>query len=91
MFTISKTTLLGNLGSDVQIEYLTNGTAKATFSLATHKSWIDQSTQERREHTEWHRIKVFGKKAEIAGEYLKKGSRVYLEGENVTSSWKDNV
>lgn len=85
---INKVILVGNLGADPELRYTPGGAAVATFSVATSESWKDKdgNTQER---TEWHRIVVWNKLAEIAGEYLKKGSQVYLEGRLTTRNWQD--
>lgn len=76
---INKTILVGNLGADPDVKYLKNGTAVSTFSVATTETWNDHDGN-RQENTQWHRISAFGKLAEICSEYLKKGSRVYIEG-----------
>ena len=76
---INKAIVLGNLGKDPEIRYAANGNAIASFSIATSESWKDKNSGEKVEKTEWHRISAFGKLAEIIGEYLKKGSQVYIE------------
>lgn len=86
---INKVILLGNLGNDPEIRYTPNGGAIANLSIATSESWKDRNTGERREKTEWHRVVIFGKLAEIAGKYLRKGSQVYLEGKLQTRKWQD--
>ncbi|WP_334326551.1 single-stranded DNA-binding protein [Gilliamella apicola] len=86
---INKVILVGNLGQDPEVRYMPNGNAVANFSVATSESWKDKQTGESREKTEWHRIVVFGKLAEIAGEYIKKGTQVYLEGQLQTRKWQD--
>ncbi|MCO6550680.1 MAG: single-stranded DNA-binding protein [Gilliamella sp.] len=86
---INKVILVGNLGQDPEVRYMPNGNAVANFSVATSETWKDKQTNETRDRTEWHRIVVFGKLAEIAGEYLKKGSQVYLEGQLQTRKWQD--
>ncbi|QHJ84923.1 MAG: hypothetical protein [Bacteriophage sp.] len=88
---INKVILVGNLGQDPEVRYLSNGSAVANFSIATSESWKDKQTNEMRDRTEWHRIVVFGKLAEIAGEYLKKGSQVYIEGQLQTRKWQDQT
>lgn len=89
---VNKVILVGKLGNDPEIRYMNNGGAVANFSVATSESWRDKSTGENKEVTEWHRVVIFGKLAEIAGEYLKKGSQVYLEGQLKTRKWeKDGV
>ncbi|MGH8106913.1 MAG: single-stranded DNA-binding protein, partial [Arenimonas sp.] len=77
---INKVILVGNLGNDPEVRYSQSGSAMTTISIATSESWKDKATGEQKERTEWHRVKFFGKLAEIAGEYLKKGSQVYVEG-----------
>jgi single-strand DNA-binding protein len=85
---VNKVILVGNLGKDPEVRYTQNGKAVTTLALATSESWKDQSGQIQ-EKTEWHRISIFGKLAEIAGEYLKKGSQVYIEGKLQTSKWQN--
>lgn len=87
---INKVILLGNLGSAPEIRYTQNGDAIATLSLATSDTWKDKNTGEQRELTEWHRVVIFGKLAEIAGEYLQKGSQIYIEGQQKTRKWQDD-
>lgn len=86
---INKVILVGNLGQDPEVRYMQNGNVVANLSVATSESWKDKQTNETRDRTEWHRIVVFGKLAEIAGEYCKKGSQVYLEGQLQTRKWQD--
>ena len=86
---INKVILVGNLGSDPEVRYLPNGSAVANITLATSESWKDKSTGEQRDKTEWHRVTLYGKLAEIAGECLKKGSQVYVEGQLQTRKWQD--
>ncbi|NUF49562.1 single-stranded DNA-binding protein [Gilliamella sp. ESL0250] len=86
---INKVILVGNLGQDPEVRYMPNGNAVANFSIATSESWKDKQTGETRDRTEWHRVVVFGKLAEIAGEYIKKGTQVYLEGQLQTRKWQD--
>lgn len=81
--------VLGNLGGDPEVRYMPNGGAVARFTVATSETWRDKATGEQREKTEWHRIAVFGKLAEIAGDYLRKGSQVYIKGKMQTRKWKD--
>lgn len=89
---VNKVILVGNLGNDPEIRFMPNGGAVANFTLATSESWRDKNTGENKEVTEWHRVVLFGKVAEIAGEYLKKGSQVYIEGQLKTRKWeKDGV
>ncbi len=87
---VNKVIIVGYLGQEPEIRYLPNGGAVATLSVATSESWTDKSTGEMKEKTEWHRVVVFGKLAEIAGEHLKKGSQVYLEGQLQTRKWDDD-
>ncbi|NVJ51914.1 MAG: single-stranded DNA-binding protein [Gammaproteobacteria bacterium] len=86
---INKVILVGNLGNDPEIRYTANGGAIANLSIATSEQWKDRNSGEMREKTEWHRVVIFGKLAEIAGEYLRKGSQVYLEGKLQTRKWQD--
>lgn len=86
---INKVIVLGNLGKDPEIRYLPNGNAAANITVATSEKWKDKQTGEMQERTEWHRIVAFGRLAEIMGEYLKKGSPVYIEGKLQTRSWED--
>lgn len=86
---INKVILVGNLGSDPEVRYSANGAAIANVSLATTDSWSDKQTGEKQERTEWHRVVFFNRLAEIAGEYLKKGSQVYIEGRLQTRKWQD--
>ncbi len=85
---LNKAILIGNLGADPEIRYTQSGTQVATFSVATSERWKGQDGQ-MQESTEWHRIVAFGRLAEICGEYLNKGSRVYLEGKIQTRKWQD--
>lgn len=90
--SISKTILIGNLGQDPEVRFMPNGNAVCNFNLATSDSWKDKETGERVTRTEWHRVLIFGKLAEIAGQYLRKGSKIYIEGRNQTREWeKDGV
>lgn len=86
---INKVILVGNLGQDPEVRYLPNGGAVANITLATSESWRDKQTGEQREKTEWHRVVLYGKLAEVAGEYLRKGSQVYIEGQLATRKWQD--
>lgn len=83
----NKVILIGNLGKDPEVSYTPNGTAIAKFSLATSEKWTDKNTQQRKEETQWHRIVCFGRLAEICGEYLRKGSKIYCEGMIKYSTW----
>ena len=92
MAGINKVILVGNLGQDPEVRYTPDGTAVATFSIATSESWKDKNTGEKKERTEWHRIVAWRKLGEICGEYLAKGRQVYVEGKLQTRSWeKDGV
>ncbi|GLP95328.1 single-stranded DNA-binding protein [Paraferrimonas sedimenticola] len=85
---INKVIIVGNLGQDPEVRYMPNGNAVANFTVATSESWKDQQGQQQ-ERTEWHRIVTYRRLAEIAGEYLRKGSKVYLEGKLQTRKWQD--
>lgn len=87
---INKVILVGNLGKDPEVRYMANGQAVANVTIATSESWKDKNTGEQQEKTEWHRVVFFRRLAEIAGEYLKKGSKVYVEGKLQTRKWQDN-
>lgn len=86
---VNKVILVGNLGQEPDVRYMPNGSAVANITLATSESWRDKATGEQREKTEWHRVVLFGKLAEVAGEYLHKGSQVYIEGQLQTRKWQD--
>ncbi|HXS73923.1 MAG TPA: single-stranded DNA-binding protein [Rhodanobacteraceae bacterium] len=86
---VNKVILIGNLGADPETRYTASGAAITTVSLATSESWKDKQTGEAKERTEWHRVKFFGRLAEIAGEYLKKGRQVYVEGSIRTDKYTD--
>jgi single-strand DNA-binding protein len=86
---INKVILIGNLGQDPEVRYMPSGGAVANVSLATSETWKDKQTGEPREATEWHRVVFFNRLAEIAGEYLRKGSKVYVEGSLRTRKWQD--
>lgn len=88
MAGLNKVILIGNLGKDPEIRYSQQGLAVVNFSLATSESWTDKKTGERQEKTEWHRIVVFGKQAEICEKYLSKGKQVYIEGRLQTRPWE---
>ena len=89
MASINKVILIGNLGKDPELKFLQSGQPVANFSIATSEKWKDKSTGETKEQTEWHNIIMFGKLAEIAGQYLKKGSSVFIEGRLQTRKWQD--
>ena len=86
---INKVILIGNLGKDPEVRYSANGGAIANITLATSESWKDKNSGEQVDKTEWHRVVFFRRLAEIAGEYLKKGSKVYIEGKLQTRKWQD--
>lgn len=86
---VNKVILIGNLGQDPEVRYLPQGGTVTNITLATSESWRDKQSGEMKEKTEWHRVVVFGKLAEIAGEYLRKGSQVYIEGQLQTRKWQD--
>ncbi len=86
---INKVILIGNLGQDPEVKYMPNGGAVTNVTIATSESWKDKSTGEQKEKTEWHRVVFFQRLAEIVGEYLKKGSKVYIEGKLQTRKWQD--
>ncbi len=92
MAGVNKAILIGNLGRDPEVRYTTDGTAVATFSIATSDNWTDKTSGEKKERTEWHRIVAWRRLGEICGEYLSKGRQVYVEGKLQTRSWeKDGV
>ena len=86
---VNKVILVGNLGRDPEVRYSPNGQAVANVTLATSESWKDKTSGEKQEKTEWHRVVFFGRLAEIAGEYLKKGAQIYIEGRLQTRKWQD--
>ncbi|GAB2535151.1 single-stranded DNA-binding protein [Rhodanobacter koreensis] len=86
---VNKVILVGNLGNDPEVRYTSSGAAITSLSIATSESWTDKQSGEKQERTEWHRVKMFGKLAEIAGEYLKKGRQVYIEGSLRTDKYTD--
>lgn len=89
---INKVILIGNCCQDPEVRYLPNGNAVTKLSLATSEKWTDKQTGKKVQKTEWHRVSLFGKVAEIAGEYVRKGSQVYIEGKLKTSQWeKDGI
>ena len=87
MAGVNKVTILGNVGKDPETRFLPNGGAVTNLTIATSESWKDKQTGEQKEKTEWHRIVIFGKLAEIAGEYVRKGSKLYIEGALQTRKW----
>ncbi|HIC8801213.1 TPA: single-stranded DNA-binding protein [Aeromonas veronii] len=86
---INKVILIGNLGQDPEVRYMPNGGAVTNITLATSETWRDKQTNEQKERTEWHRVVFMGKLAEVAGEWLKKGTQVYVEGKLQTRKWQD--
>jgi single-strand DNA-binding protein len=86
---VNKVILIGNLGRDPEVRYSPSGSAVANVTLATSESWKDKNSGEKQEKTEWHRVVFFGRLAEIVGEYLKKGSQVFVEGRLQTRKWQD--
>ena len=88
---INKVIVVGRLGKDPEVRYIPNGGAVANLQVATSETWRDKQTGEMREQTEWHRVVLFGKLAEVAGEYLRKGAQVYIEGQLRTRSWRITV
>jgi single-strand DNA-binding protein len=86
---INKVILVGNLGQDPEVRYSASGAAVATISIATSEQWTDKQSGQKQEKTEWHRVVMFNRLGEIAGEYLKKGSQVYIEGKLQTRKWQD--
>ena len=86
---VNKVILIGNLGQDPEVKYMPNGNAVANITVATSESWKDKNTGEQVDKTEWHRVVFFRRLAEIVGEYLKKGSKVYIEGKLQTRKWQD--
>ena len=86
--SVNKVVIVGNLGKDPEMKYLQNGNAVANLTIATSESWKDKQTGERKDKTEWHRVVVFQKLGEMCGEYLIKGSKIYLEGKLQTRKWQ---
>ena len=89
MAGVNRVIILGNLGNDPEIRTMPNGEAVANISVATSETWTDKNTGERRETTEWHRIVFYRRQAEVVGEYLRRGSKVYIEGKLKTRKWQD--
>lgn len=89
MASVNKVILIGNLGADPENRFAPSGDAICNIRLATTETWRDKNTGERREATEWHRVSFYGKLAEVAGQYLRKGSQVYIEGSLRTRKWQD--
>jgi single-strand DNA-binding protein len=88
---INKVILIGNLGRDPEVRYTPNGMAVANITLATSETWKDKQTGENQERTEWHRVVMFNRLGEIAGEYLRKGAKIYIEGRLQTRKWQDKT
>ncbi len=86
---VNKVILVGNLGKDPEVRYTSGGQAVATLRVATSRSWTDKQSGQRKEETEWHDVEVWGKQAELCGEYLAKGRQVYVEGRLKTDKWQD--
>lgn len=86
---VNKAIIVGHLGQDPEVRYTPGGSAVCEISVATSRAWKDKNSGEQQEHTEWHKVVLWGKQAEIAGEYLKKGSPVFIEGEIRTEKWQD--
>lgn len=86
---INKVIIVGNLGQDPETRYMPSGSAVTNFTVATNESWKDKQTGEQKDRTEWHRVAMFNRLAEIAAEYLRKGSQVYIEGKLRTRKWQD--
>lgn len=86
---INKVILVGNVGSDPEVRYMPNGNAVATLSIATSETWKDKQSGDKQERTEWHRVVCFNRLGEIAGEYVRKGSKLYVEGSLRTRKWQD--
>ncbi len=86
---INKVILIGHVGTDPDVRYMPNGNAATTLSIATTESWKDKQTGEKQERTEWHRVVCFNRLGEIAGEYVRKGSKLYIEGSLRTRKWQD--
>lgn len=89
MASVNKVILIGNLGQDPEVKYMPSGGAVTNVSIATTDTWTDKNTKQRQERTEWHRVVFFNRLAEIVGEYLRKGSPVYIEGRLQTRKWQD--
>ena len=87
---VNKAIIVGNLGNDPETRYTASGSAVTNITVATSESWKDKQTGQQQEKTEWHRVVFYGKLAEIAGQYLRKGSKIYIEGSLETNKWQDN-
>ena len=89
MSSVNKVILIGNLGKDPEIRYMPSGDAIANLTLATSENWTDKASGDKKELTEWHRVAFFGRTAEVVGQYLKKGAKIYVEGSLRTRKWQD--
>lgn len=89
MSSVNKVILIGNLGKDPEMRYMPSGEAIANFSVATSETWNDKASGDKKEQTEWHRVVFFGRTAEVVGQYVKKGSKIYVEGRLQTRKWQD--
>ena len=89
--SLNRVEIIGNLGADPEVRAMPSGDNVANLSVATSETWIDKASGEKKERTEWHRVTIFGKLADIAGEYLRKGSKVYLAGQLQTRKWQDQA
>lgn len=89
--SVNKVILIGNLGKDPEVRYTPNGLAVANITIATTEAWKDKASGENQERTEWHRVALYSRLAEIAGEYLRKGSKVFIEGRLQTRKWQDKT
>lgn len=90
MGSLNKTQLIGNLGADPEVRSLPNGTAVCNLNIATTEKWRDKTNNEAKEHTEWHKVVLYRRLAEIAGQFLSKGSQIYIEGKLRTRKWQDS-
>ncbi|WP_190600832.1 single-stranded DNA-binding protein [Candidatus Vesicomyidisocius sp. SY067_SCS001] len=91
MLGINKVILIGNVGQDIELKYTSDGRSIANLSVATNERWIDKNTGQKVDSTEWHRVNLFGKLADIASQYLHKGSKIYIEGKLKTRKWQDKT
>jgi single-strand DNA-binding protein len=89
MSSVNKVILIGRVGQDPELKYTANGHAAVNLSVATSETWKDKATNEKKEETEWHRVSIFGKPAEVAGQYIRKGSMVYIEGRIKSKKYTD--
>ncbi len=89
MSSVNKVILIGNLGKDPEVRYMPSGDAVANLRIATSETWTDKASGDKKESTEWHSVAYFGRTAEIAGQYLKKGAKIYVEGRLQTRKWQD--